>query len=74
MLVQIFKGKRSFYDHSIFIYLFRLTNLGPDLLVSDDTGCLYRISWEGSIHQNLTISLSTLSYTTSLNSNRGLSK
>jgi hypothetical protein len=52
--------------------LFRLINLGPDLLVADDTGFLYRISWDGSIHQNLTLSLSALTYTTSLNSDRGL--
>ncbi|CAF0802050.1 unnamed protein product [Rotaria sordida] len=47
-----------------------LTNLGPDLLVADDKGYLYRISWDGIIHQHLTLCLSTLSYTTSLNADR----
>ncbi|CAF0822757.1 unnamed protein product [Adineta ricciae] len=47
-----------------------ITNLGPDLLVADNTGYLYRISWDGSIHQHLTISLSAISYTVSLNSDR----
>jgi hypothetical protein len=60
------------YSLNKFFYLLRLTNLGPDLLIADDTGHLYRISWDGSVHQHLTISLNTLSYTTSLNSDRGL--
>ncbi|CAF3517790.1 unnamed protein product [Adineta steineri] len=47
-----------------------ITNLGPDLLVADNTGYLYRISWDGSMHQHLTLSLSTMSYTISLNSDR----
>ncbi|CAF4805915.1 unnamed protein product, partial [Rotaria sp. Silwood2] len=49
-----------------------LTNLGSDLLVADDKGYLYRISWDGIIHQHLTLCLHTLSYTTSLNSDRDL--
>lgn len=53
------------------ISLVRLTNLGPDLLVSTDIGLLYRISWDGSIHHNLTLALKTMSYTSSLNSDRG---
>ncbi|CAF3434359.1 unnamed protein product [Rotaria sp. Silwood1] len=47
-----------------------LVNLGPDLLVADDTGYLYRISWDGILHQHLTLCLSTLSYTNSLNADR----
>ena len=42
------------YSLNKFFYLLRLTNLGPDLLVADDTGHLYRISWDGSVHQHLT--------------------
>ena len=49
-----------------------ITNLGPDLLVAVNTGFLYRISWDGVMHQHLTISLSALTYTTTLNSDRGL--
>ena len=52
--------------------LFSLTNLGPDLLVAVNTGLLYRISWDGLMHQHLTLSLSALTYTISLNSDRGL--
>lgn len=52
------------------IEFFSLTNLGPDLLVSTDIGYLYRISWDGSMHQNLTITLNTLAYTMSLNGDR----
>ncbi|CAM4755971.1 unnamed protein product [Rotaria magnacalcarata] len=47
-----------------------LANLGPDLLVADDKGFLYRISWDGLLHQQLTLSINTLSYTTSLSSDR----
>lgn len=49
-----------------------MTNLGPDLLVAVNTGFLYRISWDGVMHQHLTISLSALTYTNTLNSDRGL--
>lgn len=52
--------------------MFSLTNLGPDLLVAVDSGFLYRISWDGVMHQHLTISLSALTYTNTLNSDRGL--
>ena len=74
MLIIISKGISLIDKYSLneFFYLLRLTNLGPDLLVADDTGHLYRISWDGSVHQHLTISLNTLSYTTSLNSDRSL--
>ena len=73
--VRIFKGISSAFAHqSIYFFsLFSLTNLGPDLLVAVDSGFLYRISWDGVMHQHLTISLSALTYTNTLNSDRGLS-
>ncbi len=69
---RIFKGIFSLNISYSKCLLFRLTNLGPDLLVADDTGFLYRISWDGVMHPHLTLSLSALTYTTSLSSDRGL--
>ena len=52
--------------------LLRLTNLSSDLLVADDKGYLYRISWDGLIHRHLTLCLSELTYINSLNAERCL--
>ncbi|CAF4245840.1 unnamed protein product, partial [Didymodactylos carnosus] len=47
-----------------------MINLGQDLLVATNTGLLYRITWDGSILNNYTISLNTLSCSICLNSDR----
>ncbi|CAF0845941.1 unnamed protein product [Didymodactylos carnosus] len=47
-----------------------MINLGQDLLVANSTGLLYRITWDGTILSNYTISLNTLSCSICLNSDR----